>query len=180
MRSRLGFCCIFLLLLLPLSAWAFTSAELASEIITDPEALGYAAFVTTGNDSGLADALNLARVGAGYVVSKGVVKRDELLGAWADVIDGIPAITDATIKAKWTWRLQTMLVPKDTIDYSSALFTGFASDMIADELQTALGTITTEIVDARTKRQGSRAEVLWGTGTVITLRDISLALRDSQ
>jgi hypothetical protein len=172
-----------LMLLLPSLSYALTAAqitELETELVTDPQSIGFATFITTGNDSALADAINLVRAGGGYVVSKGLVKRDEFLGTWGDVIDGIRTISDATLKAKWTWRLDKLLLAKDTVDYGGGLAAGFFADMVTDALVGAGGAITSGDVTARTTRQGSRAEVLWGPGTVVTLRDISLALRNSQ
>lgn len=172
--------CAVLLFLWPALGWSFTSADLASELNNDPAGLGYSPLLLAGNDAALVAALNQVRAGAPYLVSKGTVSRDSFLGTWSDVIDNIRTISDTTIHDRWTWRVEKLLIPKETINYDDPQIAGFFAQMIADGLTGAGGALTTGDVDARTKRQGSRAEVLWGAGTVITLKDVSLALRNSQ
>ena len=160
-------------------AACFTPTQLLTELNNDSASLNYVSYVNVGNDVGLMDTLNLVRGGAGYVMSKGIVSRDAFLGTWADVIAGFPFIADATIKTRWTWFHQALLIPKATIDLTDPQITGFFTQMITDGLSGASGPLTTNDVNTRTKRQGSRTEVVWGPGCRVTLVDISCALRGS-
>lgn len=170
---------LWLLLLPPWAlAGTLTPSELQSEITTNPTSLScYASNVTAGNDAAIVACINQVRSGGDYVVSQGIVTRNVFIGVWGDVIQLIPSITDATVRSKWTWMVQTMLGFVDTIDYASPTAAGFFAQMVSDGLQGAGGTITTNEVTARTTRQGSRAEVLKGPGTMVTIKDVSCALR---
>lgn len=173
------FAVLWMLLFVPLwaSAACFTPSQLTTELNNDSASLNYVSYVNAGNDAGLMDVLNLVRPGAGYVVSKGVVSQDSFLGTWADVIAGFPFIADATIKTRWTWFHQALLIPKATIDLNDPQITGFFTQMITDGLNGTSGPLTNDDVNARTTRQGSRAEVVWGTGCRVTDRDVACATR---
>jgi hypothetical protein len=180
MRTRMHFAVWLGVLLAPLWGWAgsFTPSELAAELNTNPTSIGcYAPNISGGHDAELAACINAVQSGGAYVVSRGVVSRNTFLGTWADVIDGIHLLTDPTINAKWTWRVEKLLIPKETIDYTDPVTAAFFTQMVSDGLTGASGPLTSGDVTARTTRQGSRAEVLWGPGTVVTVRDISCALR---
>jgi hypothetical protein len=169
-----------LLWLTTLPALAFTPTELHDELINNPTGMTcYAANVAAGRDADVAACINAVGEGAPYVVSRGIVTRNTFLGVWADVIDGIATISDSAIKAKWTWRVDKLLVPKETIDYSDPVNAYFFGEMVSDGLNGAGGPLTSDDITARTTRQGSRAEVLWGPGTVVTVLDVSCALRSA-
>ena len=174
---------ILLLLCLPtLAAAACTAQQLEDELLADTMSLGYAAYVASGNDAALYQLLVTVREGAPYVVSKGIVSKDTAMGTWADIISGIPFIADATIRTRWTWLIETLFLQRSTVDYSDALTEAFFAQMVADGLMTSAAIpITSEVVTARTTRQGSRAEVLCGilATDVVRPNHISCALRDT-
>ncbi len=121
----------------------------------------------------------LFSIGSTFAVSKGTVSRDSFLGSWSDVIEGIQTISNAPTKAKWEYRRDKLLLPKDTIDYGSSLISAFFTEMITDGLTGAGGVLTSGDIASRTTREGSRAQVLWGPKTIITLKDVSCALRSA-
>jgi hypothetical protein len=171
---------------------ACDTATLATELNTDPANVGYAPFVETGRDKDIVSLLNQVQSGAAYFVSKGDSTLNSVRGTWGDVIQLIEAIAndassqaDKDKEAKWKWQVQTLLLPVQQLDYSDPATQGFFADAIADGLlyYSAPGVtspLTQEVVDARVGRQGSRAEVVCGTGTVIKKKDVSLALRSME
>lgn len=145
---------------------AINYATLKTEIQNDPAGIGYAAFVTAENDAGLAGALNLVRAGASYSIFKSSIPIK-------DVIANIVAADFATLTTLQIEKLQL-------------LFAGNTSGLDATDLNTRsiiLGifsgmTTTVSNLTTLAKRQGSRAEVLFGMGTVITDHDIGRARND--
>lgn len=159
-------------------AGTFTPTQLHDEIVNNPSGLTcYAPNVASGNDVLVASCINAIGSGAPYVVSRGVVSRDRFLGGWADVIDNIRTITNPTIKAKWDYRRDNLIIPKETINYEDPVAANFFAEMVTDGLTGASGPLTTAEVTARTTRQGSRAEVLWGQGTLVPVKEVACALR---
>jgi hypothetical protein len=136
--------------------------------------------------------INQVQDGQSYFISKGDSTLDSVRGTWGDVIQLIEAIAneassqgDKDKEAKWKWNVQTLLLPVDQLDYSDPATAGFFADAIADGLlyYSAPGVtspLTQEEVDLRVGRQGSRAEVVCGTGTVVKKKDVSLALRGTE
>jgi len=140
---------------------AFTTAQLASEINSDPAALGYAAHVASGDDAGVAALLNAA------TTTK--VFRNDL--ATHEVLNAIVAADFAALTQLQVSKLALFFAGTTTVDATNAntrtiflgVFTGMANTVTA--------------LTALAQRNGSRAEVLWGVGTVITAANVSLALR---
>jgi hypothetical protein len=171
---------------------ACDTATLATELNTDPANVGYAPYIAVGNDKGLVSLLNQVQEGQAYFISKGDSTLDSVRGTWGDVIQLIEAIAneassqgDKDKEAKWKWLVETLLLSVDQLDYSAPETQNFFTQAIADELQyySAPGvpaTLTQEVVDVRVGRQGSRAEVVCGTGTVVKKKDVSLALRGTE
>lgn len=139
----------------------FTPAQLSTEISTDPAALGYAALVAAGNDAGVVALLNAPTATA-------VFRRD--IGVH-EVVAAIAPADFAGLTVLQVAKLQLLFTGTTTIDASSAntraLFVGIFSG-----LPTSSASLT-----SLASRPGSRAEVLFGVGTVITGNDVSLALR---
>jgi hypothetical protein len=168
---------------------ACTQQQLSDELTQDPSNQGYQPYINTGDDKALVGILNQVQQGASFVVNKGTSTLDSVRGTWGDVILLIDAIAndqssqpDKDKEAKWRWNVETLLLPVQTLDYSAAATQGFFAQAIADGLlyYSAPGVtsaLTQEEVDARIGRQGSRAEVVCGTGTVIKKKDVSKALR---
>ena len=169
------------LLIVPSFGWGFTITDLNNELVNNPTSppLNYTTDITTNNNTSLMAKLNLIHNKNEYVVSHEKISHNSFVGDWGDVIQLIPSISDTNIRNKWTWMVQTLLGFVDTIDLTSDTATGFFAQMVSDGLVGAGGTITNANVIARTTRQGSRAEVLWGPGAFVTLNQISCALRSA-
>jgi hypothetical protein len=163
-----------LLIWVPLAHAACTPSALKTLLLADADSIGLFIPATARQDNTVLAIANLIRPESKYARSKGVVTRDQFLGSWADVIEGIQAIPDPAVKAQWEYRRDKLLLPKDTIDYDSALISAFFGRMITDGLVGAAGPVTQADIDARTQRQGSWAELR--CGTQLTLAEVSAAL----
>ncbi len=140
---------------------AFTLAQLASEINNDPASLGLVALRDVGSDQAIADALNLVRAGAGFVINRNDIRAKELQGAvvFAEYVALAQAQRDL-------WQALLTIAPLDAGDAQTRA--SVAAIFSAGTTRTALVALAT--------RQGSRAEVLWGTGTHVAAIDVSRAL----
>lgn len=148
-------------------------SALKTEIQTDQLALGYAPFVASGNDGGLAALFNATSgPGAAQIsrtsvtrgaILRGIIPALDQLALGVDLVDAaIPAAT----AAKWRNRFDALRAsdPEITLDASMV---GMLQQLVTDKL------MPQPYVDAITKRTGSRAEVLFGAGAVVTPNDIS-------
>lgn len=137
----------------------FTSAQLATEINTDPKALGYAAFVSAHDRAGLAAKLNATYAGVGTVY-RNDLKSLEIVGAIVNAdVTGFTA-------AQWA-RVQVLIAPP-VIDASNANVRGQFTGIFS-------GTSLTNLDTVAKKANPSRAEELWGYKTLITDQDIANA-----
>ncbi|MFL6141664.1 MAG: hypothetical protein ACJ72N_07315 [Labedaea sp.] len=139
----------------------FTPAQLTAELNGDPAALGYAVLVATGDDAGVAAILNAPTATNVFRNNIGV----------HEVVAAIAPADFAALTVLQVAKLQLLFTGTTTIDATSAntraLFVGIFAGMA-----TSAASLT-----ALASRPGSRAEVLFGTGTVVTASDVSLALR---
>lgn len=143
------------------------STALASEITADPLGLGYAAQIAIGSDTGIAALLNATTgPGAAQVTLPGM-SRDAFLSA---CLPGVIALAglNGTIQAKWD-RLLGVAQAADSI--TAANIAAVLSMAVTD------GVLTSQQAAAIGVRTGSRAEVLFGAGTVVGASDVSMALR---
>ena len=150
-------------------------AALKSEITTDPKALGYAPLINV-SDNGIAGLLNsLTGLGAETInlltQTKGAILRG-IIPALDQLASGLTLsnspITSQTAQ-KWANRFSA-LRSGDGVLALDANFMGLLGQMVTD------GLITQPAIDAFTTRTGSRAEVLWGAGTVIQPDYVAKAL----
>jgi hypothetical protein len=141
---------------------AIDYAALKSEIQADPTILGYAPFVTAGSDIGVAGLLNATRAGIS------VFRND--LGV-REVINAIDATNFASLTQIQVSKLMLLFTSTPTIDATNAntrtIFLGIFSGMTA----------TVNALTALASRTGSRAEQLFGAGTVVGHLDVARALR---
>jgi hypothetical protein len=138
-------------------------AALKTEIQTDPQALGFAAMLAAGSDQPIADALNLVRAGAAYQVNREAIT-SALFISQMDPTE-FAALTQAQLL-----RLEVILTG-GTVDIND---TRTQSNLLG--IFPNPGTTKTNVA-ALLKRQGSRAEVVLGRGTVVTASDVGRALR---
>lgn len=148
-------------------------AALKTELTTDPAALGYAPSVTAGNHNALAGLINA--MSAAVITLTSQSKGAVLLGI-IPALDQLALGTDlsnvaipAAVSAKWQSRFQALSAGDNSIQLSAA-FMGMLGQLVTDKLMTQAQ------VDAFTRRAGSRAEVLWGSGTAVSSDDVRIAL----
>jgi hypothetical protein len=145
-----------------MAAVPFTIPLLKTELTTDPAVLGYAPFVTNKDDNGLSDLINASRGGGAFQVARDPIGGDELF-AQVDPTDFSVLTTTqlAQLQVLLTLRRIDMRLP--------AMRT-----ILAGVFPT--GATTRAAITAFLTRNGSRAEVLWGPGKVVTTNEIDQAL----
>ena len=139
-----------------------TDAEMLAEIMNDPAGLGYATM--TGQE--IVDAMNVPRTGVSILV---IVPKATFLQVTGLAPFRAAALSEPN-RTGWLESLANIrsleigIVPSDA--GVSALLTSAVSDgvLTADEKAT---------LDALGTRTGSRAEQLWGAGTVVSLNDVA-------
>lgn len=137
-------------------------AALKAELVADPSALGYAAPLASGGDNTLADLLNAPR--AGITVYRGIIDGREI----------VSATTPAEFLALTTAQQSLYLAitgASGGVDTSNALVRSAFTTMFA------AGTATRAALAALAIRSGSRAEQLWGAGTVVDYMTVAAARR---
>jgi hypothetical protein len=149
---------------------AVERAALREELLTDPEALGYAALVEEGNAGGLADLLNAA---GEATVGRGEVTRDRFVRDFFAAMEAIRQLPAGATREKWEWRIQNLLGMKETVNVNDPIMTTLFAELEADGLMSA------EQTAALTTRPASRAEALFGAGATVTPIEVSDALRAS-
>jgi hypothetical protein len=140
---------------------AIDYAALKNELLTDPAGLGYAPLVNSGNDAGIAAALNATR--QGIAVNVGVVP------AYA-VFEAIVPGEWAALSAQEKQRIQTIL-SMGQVDTTGG------NTRAAFQAAFATGSATRSALNALLTRPGSRAESLFGGGARVSDGDVARALR---
>lgn len=146
---------------------------LKTELETDPVGYGYAPFVANGSDNVLAEMLNTVRAGTdgfpAITVRRADIRPSEVLEA-VDVRDFV-----ANPSVAWTsWfesatRLDAMRLLND--DGTDTLILKNLKRILTDTNGSQARVV------AICNRNGSRAEQLFGTGTLIRDSDVAQALR---
>lgn len=161
-------------------------AALRTEITNDPQGLGYAAFLTSGQDNMVADVLNALRdgvtaafngvIGLAVVMQRADIAASEVLEA-IDVRDFAASpggVTNAPLAASWFESVtQARMMRLQNEDLSDTLVLGNLKRLLTN-VNGSQGRLT-----AAAKRSGSRAEKLFGAGTVMQPLDVAQALRGS-
>lgn len=137
-------------------------AALATEINTDPLTLGYATPKAAGNDQAIAILLNAVGAGASYQVNREAIPV-ALLFVNIDATEFL-ALSDIKLQ-----QLQAVLAAV-SIDLNDASTRAILIGIFGNP------SVTRTNLTAILKRQGSRAEVLFGRGTTITSNDVARAL----
>jgi hypothetical protein len=151
---------------------------LKAELMGDPLSLGYAPLLVSGNDAALAALLDAA-IGPGAALVQQIdITRGALLKGLLPVFERVlgPGIDSngtaipVEILAKWRIRFDVLKVADPVIPLDAqiaALLAEAVTDKVATQAQ----------VDGIVKAPGSRAEVLFGAGTVVTHVDVAAARR---
>src|SRR5262245_29627954 len=157
------------LMLVPWAAGALTSAQydqLKTELQTDPLTLGYnidpTYYVQNNNDAALAPMLNAMGTGTAFQVDN-VITNAQLWGAI--VSDELTAL----VTQQRTLLQIALQVPSYDLGVTET------KKKLGDIFPA--GSVTRSNLQALQKRQGSRAEVLFGRGTTIRIADVACALR---
>lgn len=154
----------------------FTIAALAAELAADPQGLGYAANTGVANDAANAALLNALTGNGAGTITVSTIDRNSFLNittpAAVRLAVGLGSDNEtqlsAGVVAKWSAVLAQARAADDgsqiPVDGISALGNP-VTDLVM--LESELAALTTRI--------GSRAEVLWGQGTVISAYQCSYA-----
>ncbi|GBL46222.1 hypothetical protein SFMTTN_2035 [Sulfuriferula multivorans] len=146
-----------------------SDAQLNTELTTDPMALGYAPYVTAGNDNECAALINALTGPGAATISLPSISHDTFALLIAPVVMALSGATTA-LQAKWTPMLNLIIgVTVVTLD---ATVLGLLSALSMD-FPTYLPTAS---ITAATSRIGSRAEVLWGSGASVQPIDVQHAM----
>ena len=139
----------------------FTAQELHDEITTDPKGLGYGALLAAGDDEGVATLLNSTYAGVG-IVYRPNLPAHEILGSLV-----------AAEVAGWTqvkWVAFTALISTGTVDATNPNIRALFQQLVG------AGTASLANMNNAAKvTSPTRAEELWGAGTIITSSDVGVA-----
>jgi hypothetical protein len=135
---------------------------LKSELQNDPQALGYATYISSGADENLAVILNTVR-GTITLLRDSVPRRD--------VFDAFVPTEVAALSSVQLQALELVML-MDPVNFASANTRTF----LANIFPIATAPTTHANLVALATRNGSRAEQLFGIGTVITNQDVRKAL----
>lgn len=141
----------------------FTYEQLATELNTDPTSRGYAPYIASGDDVGLAK--NINQTGAG-IVERVTVTSD--IFQTAVVFSDYSALTD---QQRSLWQTIVTASVQNGVQVKDAKI---RAQIVAIW---PAGSVTRANLVAMQTKSGSRAEVLWGELTVVNTSDIAIALR---
>lgn len=142
-------------------------SALKSEILTDPLGLGYAGYVGSGNHVAVANLLNsLSGAGVSGVTLANMARDDFMLA----ILPAISAIASGTptIKDKWD-RILGVIQAANSVQNNTSI-----QYLLSQSVQDGLW--TQPQANAVFIRNGSRAEVLFGAGTMVSFADVGIAL----
>ncbi len=153
-------------------------AALRDEIVGDPKPIGYAPMLNGRNgpfqhDWEIAELLNTP---GREMVGRGTISRDDavtlLFPILSNVVGGLVSADAATQAkaAKWRELYNLALVPKASLNMQSVTVAGLLAAIKAD------GFASDEEITAATMQPGSRAELLFGLGAVVTADHVADAL----
>jgi len=140
----------------------YNTSALIVELMNDSASIGYAPFIVTRDSNSLSDLLNIARSGGSFLVNRAPVSP-------STVFNNIHPDDFSTLNTTDLARLQTIFSLEEVDLSVSASFEKLTA--IFSPGAPTLLTLTT-----LKTREGSRAEVLWGPGTIVTPNEVSEAL----
>jgi hypothetical protein len=136
--------------------------EILKKELQDPR---YAEAIKAGNDSLCAELLNAP---SDAKVSRGVISRNDFIGDVASIVLNLMLKAQGGDKqaAFWLDFYDRVVVPKDTFNTESAAMQGFFMRLSKD------GFMDDAMIEELTMRAGSRAEEMFGSGTIISRQDV--------
>ncbi len=152
-----------------------TSDALKAEIANDPKQLGLAALAAAGRDGDVAARLNATSgPGAESVTADNalpggfVLSKNQFALAIAPALARLSSLSDASVAQRFRDILQGVSW-SEFVDLTHPV----VKQMLAAAQQASV--LTADEATAMSTRVGSRAEVLWGAGTVVTSYQCSQA-----
>jgi hypothetical protein len=147
----------------------FTPQALNSELTTDPKGVGYATPLAATNDNAVAALLNVITGPGAATITIPSLTHDEFATLIAPVVMALGSAS-AALQAQWTPMLNLIsgINVFQTTAQNMAMLNALSSDFPNQ--------LPASAITAATTRIGSRAEVLWGVGTVINWIDIAHAM----
>ncbi|HXG76456.1 MAG TPA: hypothetical protein VNJ53_07800 [Gaiellaceae bacterium] len=153
---------------------ALDLAALANELRTDPAALGYAPLVASGSDAALADLLNRRnRAGRRPIAVAPLLLRAAASGVLAILTAASQDLTKPAAVRAAALAILKVLDRVDTLDLDDPALRGVLDGLVAAGVLTAA---QRDAVVAFGNAQISRAEELFGPGTVVSHLDVARAL----
>lgn len=151
----------------------YTLAQLATELNTDPTAVGYASPIASGDDTAVATLLNT--VNQAIQVKRIDITPSEILEQidFADFATGLNVAHISWFESATQQRV-LRLVAEDGTD--TRILRNIKNLLLANGAAGANPQSRARL-NAISLRAGSRAEQLWGAGTIVTNVDVAHALR---
>jgi len=143
-------------------ATLFTLEGLRDELQLDPARIGYATAVAAGDHNTVFTLINTAQSGGAFLVDRDPVVPEKVF-AEIDPTD-FEGMTTTQLA-----RLQVLMVLPN-LDLADTSTRAIVDGLFAN------GSVSRQNFTVLQKREGSRAEVLWGKGFVVTINQIGQAL----
>ena len=139
----------------------FSISALHTELFTDPASLGYGPSIP-GDENTLADLLNVVRAGGAYQVDRDPVQVADVFAVVAPE-DFARLTTTNLAQLQAIFTLPTIALALSNVRENLAGIFGSNSP-------------TQQALVVLQKRQGSRAEALWGKGMIISTNQVDQAI----
>lgn len=151
---------------------AVNLTDLKNELINDPNMLGYSEFVNSRNDIESRNLLNYIREGEEYKVSRGRMTKDAFIEVTSFMLFNLLQLSHSGNQDAefWIRVFNTLVANSDTISVEDQTLLQILDEMIN------LNFISLDDKNLILKRQGSRAEVLFGVN--VTLDQVSNSLNE--
>jgi hypothetical protein len=144
-------------------------AELKTELTTDPVNVGYAPYVTAQNDVQMAALINATTGNGAATITLPTMSNADFVLAFAPYLSNVSGLS-APKQLYYVDLLWPAILQMGTIDFANANVAGILGQTVTD------GLLTSAQATALNQRTGSRAETLFGAGTIVQASDIALAL----
>ena len=156
----------------------FSLQALHDELINDPASVGYGNWPTADNDAVVAGLINSTTGPGSATITRKLIDRNEIIYSIepAECIQtGVDTAPDGTFSDTERWYL-SMVLRDQTVDANDEeVFASLLRMFPTEEARSGFRGTTRANIQSTLQRTGSRAEVLWGEGKVVTLGEIGAA-----
>jgi hypothetical protein len=152
---------------------SYTAAALATELNSDPKTLGYAAWIpvkSTGGNNNICNLINSLTGNGAATIQQTTMTAAQIAAILLPLFANATALTAAQY-GYYGVMFNMIMAQQGPITLS--VLANFSTQMITNNILTA------PQATALGQRTGSRAEVLWGQGIVVTEQDVEVALGES-